>query len=50
MALTHIGWRHSEVQCLAVCAKPELARLDRAVVEGDEPVLGRDGGGGVKRN
>ena len=35
---------------MAICAKPELARLDRAVVEGDEPVLGRDGGGGVKRN
>jgi hypothetical protein len=33
---------------IAICANPELARLDRAVVEGYERMLGSDGGGAAK--
>lgn len=33
---------------MAICANPELARLDRAVVEGYEHVLGSDGAGAAK--
>ncbi len=33
---------------MAICANPELARLDRAVVEGYEHVLGSDGNGAAK--
>ena len=33
---------------LAICATPELARLDRAVVEGYERMLRTDGGGAAK--
>ena len=33
---------------LAICANPELARLDRAVVEGYERMLGSEGGGAAK--